>query len=346
MGVKEISTSVKNFENLNSVGKDALAIEGLELKADKDGFVLLAKGTVLYKYEGSATEVTLPKSVTVIADSAFWGNTAITKVALNNSVKTIGNNAFYGCKALLNISGTDEVTYVGKDALYDTEFLKALVGDKEGYCRMSTDETKPGYKVVVDYKGNEKKNVTVPADVTFLSNAFDSLKDTLESVTVRVDMKGICDGCFDGFSKLKTISVNNSSDEKHSLVIGSRAFAGTMITEFTVPAQIKSIADKSIWFTHAKTDTTVPPELFAVPTYQRLIKAGGKNVHFTYWDKVEDLSGKYTKSNGEPHEYYGHWSWIYTLNNDCKLDFDGKPVQVNGKDVGIIEWLGAQKRTK
>lgn len=120
------------------------------------------------------------------------------------------------------------------------------------------------------------------------------------------------------------------------------ALADAHITD----AQIKSIADKPIWFTHAKTDTTVPPELFAVPTYQRLIKAGGKNVHFTYWDKVEDLSGKYTKPNGEPHEYYGHWSWIYTLNNDCKLDFDGEPVQVNGNDVGIIEWLGAQKRTK
>ena len=107
--------------------------------------------------------------------------------------------------------------------------------------------------------------------------------------------------------------------------------------------QIKSIAHKPIWFTHAKTDTTVPPELFVMPTYKRLIEAGAKNVHFTYWDKVEDLSGKYTKPNGEPFEYYGHWSWIYTLNDDCTLDFDGKPVQVNGKDVSIIEWLGAQK---
>lgn len=118
------------------------------------------------------------------------------------------------------------------------------------------------------------------------------------------------------------------------------ALADAHITD----AQIKTIADKPIWFTHAKTDTTVPPELFAVPTYKRLITAGGKNVHFTYWDKVEDLSGKYTKPNGEPFEYYGHWSWIYTLNNECKLDFDGTPVTVNGKEAGIIEWLGAQKK--
>ena len=108
--------------------------------------------------------------------------------------------------------------------------------------------------------------------------------------------------------------------------------------------QIKSIANKPIWFTHAKTDTTVPAENFVVPTYERLIKAGAQNVHFTFWDKVEDLSGKYKKPNGEPFEYYGHWSWIYTLNNECKLDYDGKPVTVNGKPVGIIEWLANQKR--
>jgi len=120
------------------------------------------------------------------------------------------------------------------------------------------------------------------------------------------------------------------------------ALADVHITD----AQIESIKDKPIWFTHAKTDTTVPPEHFVVPTYKRLIAAGGKNVHFTYWDKVEDLSGKYVDKDGAPYEYYGHWSWIYTLKNECRLDFDGKPVQVNGKDVGIVEWLAAQKREK
>ena len=118
------------------------------------------------------------------------------------------------------------------------------------------------------------------------------------------------------------------------------ALADKAITD----VQINSIKDKPIWFTHAKTDTTVPPEHFVVPTYERLIKAGAENVHFTFWDKVEDLSGKYKCPKGGRYEYYGHWSWIYTLNNECKADFDGKPVLVNGKPVGIIEWLANQKR--
>lgn len=109
-------------------------------------------------------------------------------------------------------------------------------------------------------------------------------------------------------------------------------------------AQIASIAQKPIWFTHAKTDTTVLPEETVVPTYKRLLAAGGQNVHFTFWDKVADQSGKYNTPDGEPFEYYGHWSWIYTLNNACALDYDGTPVKVNGKPVHIVEWLAAQKR--
>ncbi|MGN0477877.1 MAG: prolyl oligopeptidase family serine peptidase [Hominenteromicrobium sp.] len=108
-------------------------------------------------------------------------------------------------------------------------------------------------------------------------------------------------------------------------------------------AQIASIAQKPIWFTHAKTDTTVPPEETVVPTYMRLLAAGGQNIHFTFWDKVADRSGRYSTPDGEPFEYYGHWSWIYMLNNDCALDYDGMPVTENGRPVHIVEWLAAQK---
>lgn len=107
--------------------------------------------------------------------------------------------------------------------------------------------------------------------------------------------------------------------------------------------QIATIAKKPIWLTHAATDDTVPPKTHVLPTYKRLKAAGGENVHLTYWDKVVDLSGKYNKPDGTPFEYYGHWSWIYMLNNDCKVDLDGQPVTIDGKPVTIVEWLAAQR---
>ena len=72
--------------------------------------------------------------------------------------------------------------------------------------------------------------------------------------------------------------------------------------------------------------------------------AGAENVHFSYYERVLDQTGRFKKPDGTPFEYMGHASWIYTLNNDCKLDFDGSPVLLNGKPTTIFEWLAAQHK--
>lgn len=107
---------------------------------------------------------------------------------------------------------------------------------------------------------------------------------------------------------------------------------------------IGKIAHMPIWFTHAACDTIVPPEETAVPTYKRLKAAGAENVHFSYYDRVLDQTGMFKKEDGTPYEYFGHGSWIYTLNDDCHLDFDGSEVTVDGKPVTIFQWLALQHK--
>ncbi len=118
------------------------------------------------------------------------------------------------------------------------------------------------------------------------------------------------------------------------------AYADENITD----AQIESIKNIPMWFTHAKNDTTVIPEDFTVATYNRLVAAGAKEVHFTFWDDVRDTSGLYTNEDGSAYSYMGHYSWIYVLNNECTKDFDGSNVQLNGKDVTVWQWLAAQSK--
>jgi predicted esterase len=105
--------------------------------------------------------------------------------------------------------------------------------------------------------------------------------------------------------------------------------------------QINTIKDIPIWFTHSKNDPVVHPEQTTLKTYTRLLEAGAEDVHFTYWDKVEDTTGLYKNEDGTPYSYHGHFSWIYALNNECTIDYNGKPVVINGKDVTIMEWLAA-----
>jgi predicted peptidase len=109
-------------------------------------------------------------------------------------------------------------------------------------------------------------------------------------------------------------------------------------------SDIENIKHLPIWFTHAKNDPVVKPDMTVVPTYERLIKAGGKNIHFTFWDHICDLHGLFRDSEGKPYEYIGHFAWIPMLNDDCKTDYNGKPVTIDGKEVTLLEWLSHQKK--
>ena len=108
--------------------------------------------------------------------------------------------------------------------------------------------------------------------------------------------------------------------------------ADNMITE----TDLRNIAKTPTWFVAAKTDTVLPPNDYAVPTYNRL-KGLGANVHFSYFDNVLDDSGMYKKADGSPYEYMGHWSWIYVYNDKCE-------ETVNGITTKLFQWMANQHR--
>ncbi len=101
--------------------------------------------------------------------------------------------------------------------------------------------------------------------------------------------------------------------------------------------QIDSIKHIPIWFTHAKNDTIVAPDLTVVPTYKRLIEAGNEQAYFSYFDEVID-------SKGYKYDNFGHASWILMLNDESRLDFDGQPVIHEGEAVTLLRWLSKQSR--
>ncbi|MBD2866947.1 prolyl oligopeptidase family serine peptidase [Paenibacillus sp. IB182493] len=113
------------------------------------------------------------------------------------------------------------------------------------------------------------------------------------------------------------------------------ALKDTLITD----ADIERMKNLPIWFVAAKTDQLVPPAEYAVPTYERLVAAGAKDVHLSLFDNVVDTSGLYTKADGTPFEYDGHWSWIYVYNNDVS-------EQMNGTTITLMQWLAGQSLNK
>lgn len=119
--------------------------------------------------------------------------------------------------------------------------------------------------------------------------------------------------------------------------ISALAYQSAYITD----NQINSIKHIPMWFIHSKDDKVTDPLKTVVPVYQRLKKAGAKNVHFSYYDHVIDLSGMY---GGENYHFNGHWSWIYSHANQSHTEFDGSEVLLNGKPTTVMEWMAAQTK--
>ncbi len=118
---------------------------------------------------------------------------------------------------------------------------------------------------------------------------------------------------------------------------GAYPVCEVLLNEKITDQDLDLLKQTPIWFTHAKNDTIVEPDLYVLPTYKRLLEAGHEDVHLSYFDTVTD-------SRGFRYDMFGHASWIHMLNDDCKLDYDGKPVMEEGQEVTLLQWLAKKHK--
>ncbi len=107
-------------------------------------------------------------------------------------------------------------------------------------------------------------------------------------------------------------------------------------------ATVAALATTPTWFVHSKGDELVDPTETSLPLYASL-KAAGTDVHMTYFDHVEDLTGVYREADGSPKKTFNHGVWIHVYNDFCRTDLDGTNVMLNGEPVGAWEWAAQQR---
>ena len=100
---------------------------------------------------------------------------------------------------------------------------------------------------------------------------------------------------------------------------------------------IQVLKDIPIWFTHSELDQICPPQDSTFPTVERLIQAGGRNIHLSRLSAIYDTTGQYKNEDGSPHQYDSHFSWIPVLNNECTA-----PTT----NLSLFHWLSQQKLNK
>ena len=141
----------------------------------------------------------------------------------------------------------------------------------------------------------------------------------------------------------------------HILIRHPKYFAAAYPTceaygdEYISDNEIKQLAEENIWIVQSYDDTTVDPKTHCIPTYQRLMKAGAKNVWMSMFESVEGMDNPGQK-------LFGHFSWCYLFNDAVTMsqeqtDADVKPTNNGGGTVApqghanIFEWMNAQVLT-
>ena len=112
---------------ISDVGSDAFTGTPW-ISAHSDEFVIVGDG-ILYKYNGSASIITIPAEVKTIAPYAFYANSHIAVVLAEDGseLKTIGEYAFAECASLEAVVIPSRVTLIMENAFYNDAKLATVV---------------------------------------------------------------------------------------------------------------------------------------------------------------------------------------------------------------------------
>jgi len=198
--------------------------------------------TVLRKYLGSQSNVTIPNTVTTIGYSAFNGCNNLTSVTIPSSVTSIENGAFGGCTSLttLNfnaINCNDFFTYYSHP-FANCPITTINIGDSAqripsnfaSYLTSLSSVTMGNSVASIGYSAfsgcSNLSSITIPNGVTIIGdNTFlDCI--ALTSINIPSSVTSIGNSAFNGCSSLASITMHDSID-----YIGTFAFASTAYYE-------------------------------------------------------------------------------------------------------------------
>jgi predicted esterase len=207
--------------------------------------------------------------------------------------------------------------------------VTALAGDKIQNIFGGAYILAPQSPLVWMTQGGTPYDLTSDKKASMYSSAVETLIHSFVAAHPDIDTNRIyIGGCSNGGYMTVNIVLRNPGYFAAAFPI-CEAYSDSYLSD----SDIAQLAKEHMWFTAAATDTVVKPADYILPTVDRIRKAGGKDIHESYFDSVLDTSGKYKKSDGTPYEYMGHWSWLYVLNNRC-----------TDNGITIMEWLASNSK--
>ena len=160
--------------------------------------------------------VTLPKSVTTIADDVFQSCNALESVNLPEGLTSIGDSAFWGCKSLKKIEFPASLKNIGKQAFNMCESLEGVyITDMAAWCNLNIDGSSEGnnplrYARKLYLNNVLVENLVVPDGVTTINDSVFYGCESLISVVIPESVTSIGGNAFNGCTNLSSVIIPES----------------------------------------------------------------------------------------------------------------------------------------
>ncbi len=198
-----------------------------------DGYDVISIGNYAFSWN-NIKSISLPDSITVIGNGAFYCCEGLESVALPNSIISIGDKAFYGCINLDINTLPDSVTNIGYYAFWGCSITNIVLPDSITHigenafdfcfsgksCTISVDSNNKVYdsrndcNAIIKSESNELiygcANTQIPDSVTRIKDyAFKSCSG-LERIIIPDSVTSIGTDAFCGCNNLKSIIIPDS----------------------------------------------------------------------------------------------------------------------------------------
>ena len=142
--------------------------------------------------------MTIPESVEIIGNSAFYGCTGLTTITIPELVTGIGDYAFYLCSNLTSITLPESVTSIGEYAFSDCSGLTTIT--------IPESVTSIGDWAFYDCRG--LTTITLPESLTSIGESAFFYCTGLTTITLPESLTSIGDYAFDNCNQLESVTVH------------------------------------------------------------------------------------------------------------------------------------------
>lgn len=237
---------------------------------------------VIEAYRNRITTVTIPSSVTAIANAAFRNCTSLTDITIPAGVTSIGNYVFDGCTALTSVTLHDGITNLGTYAFHNCSALTSVTlpaglttipeGLFQGCSSLTGVEFPAGVTTIDSYAFNGCSNIynlEVPASVTTVGAQAFSGMTGLHFVTLNAGNASFGTDCFKNSNNIVLTSFNGTLADWLAIEFDNAnaqpmsrsrnlALNGTILTELDIPDGTTNINAFAFFFDTLITRITIP----------------------------------------------------------------------------------------